>query len=218
MGVWIFSLFHWQSTNTLKMRLYLFLKILYNLYLLIFQIPFFSLVWFFFLIFFFSGILLSMYAKSLQSHLTLCSPMDRSLPGPSVHGILQARILEWIVMPSSRGPSPLRDWTCVSCASCIGRQVLYHCEAPLNYMMMLFSCPLLSLTILVLFSTLLLSLLGNSLKLIFQLTHLFFIQVHPTYFLIVFFNFPAEWHFFASPIFVTDMVSSFSCYHRFLWL
>ena len=36
---------------------------------------------------------------------TLCNPMDCSPPGSSVHGILKARILEWIVMPSSRGPS-----------------------------------------------------------------------------------------------------------------
>ena len=34
---------------------------------------------------------------------TLCDPMDCSLPGSSVHGILQARILEWVVVPSSRG-------------------------------------------------------------------------------------------------------------------
>ena len=38
-----------------------------------------------------------------QSCLTLCNPMDCSLPGSSVHGILQARILEWVAMPSSRG-------------------------------------------------------------------------------------------------------------------
>ena len=36
-----------------------------------------------------------------QSCLTLCNPMDRSLPGSSVHGILQARILEWVAMPFS---------------------------------------------------------------------------------------------------------------------
>ena len=42
-------------------------------------------------------------AKSLQSCLTLCDPMDYSLPGSSVHGILQARILEWVAMPSCRG-------------------------------------------------------------------------------------------------------------------
>ena len=46
-----------------------------------------------------------MYAaapKSLQSCLTLCDPMDRSPPGSFVHGILQARILEWAAMSSSR--------------------------------------------------------------------------------------------------------------------
>ena len=43
-----------------------------------------------------------MCAKSLQSCLTLCNAMDHSLPGSSVHGILQKRILEWAVMPSSR--------------------------------------------------------------------------------------------------------------------
>ena len=44
-------------------------------------------------------------AKSLQSCLTLCDSMDCSLPGSSVHGILQARILEWVAMPSSRESS-----------------------------------------------------------------------------------------------------------------
>ena len=42
-------------------------------------------------------------AKSLQSCLTLCNPMDCSPLGSSVHGILQARILEWIAKSSSRG-------------------------------------------------------------------------------------------------------------------
>ena len=40
-----------------------------------------------------------------QSCLTLCDHMDYSLPGPSVHGILQARILEWVAIPFSRGSS-----------------------------------------------------------------------------------------------------------------
>ena len=44
-------------------------------------------------------------AKSLQSCLTLCDPMDYSPTGSSVHGILQARILEWVVISSSRGSS-----------------------------------------------------------------------------------------------------------------
>ena len=66
------------------------------------------------------------HTKSLQSCLTLCDPMDYSPPGPSVHGILQARILEWVAVPSSRGSSWPRDQTQVSCVSCIGRLVLYH--------------------------------------------------------------------------------------------
>ena len=65
-------------------------------------------------------------AKSHQSHLTLCNLMDCSLPGSSVHGILQARTLEGIAVPSSRGPSQPRDQTCISCISCIGRRLLYH--------------------------------------------------------------------------------------------
>ena len=40
--------------------------------------------------------------------------MDCSLPGSSVHGVLQARILEWVAMPFSRWSSQLGDWTCVS--------------------------------------------------------------------------------------------------------
>ena len=40
---------------------------------------------------------------------TLCHPMDCSPPGSSVHGILQAGILEWVALPSSRGSSPPRD-------------------------------------------------------------------------------------------------------------
>ena len=55
------------------------------------------------------------------SHLSrvhlFCEPMDLSLPGSSVHGILQARVLEWVAMPSSRGSSRPRDWTCISLMS-----------------------------------------------------------------------------------------------------
>ena len=54
-----------------------------------------------------------------QSCLTLCNPMDYSLPGSSVLGILQARILEWVAMPSSRGSSQSSDWTCIFCGSCV---------------------------------------------------------------------------------------------------
>ena len=66
-----------------------------------------------------------MHAKSLQSCLMLCDPMDHSPAGPSVHGILQARILEWVAMPFSRGSSQPGDRTRVSYVSCIDRQVPY---------------------------------------------------------------------------------------------
>ena len=46
---------------------------------------------------------------------TVCNPMDCSLPGSSVHEILQARVLEWVATPSSRGSSRPRDWASVSC-------------------------------------------------------------------------------------------------------
>ena len=48
------------------------------------------------------------------SHVWLCNPLDCSPPGSSVHGILQARILEWVAVPSSRGSSQPRNWTQVS--------------------------------------------------------------------------------------------------------
>ena len=57
-----------------------------------------------------------MSAKLPQSPPTLCDPMaDCSLPGSSVHGIIQARILDWFAMLSSRGSSLPRGWTQVSC-------------------------------------------------------------------------------------------------------
>ena len=59
-----------------------------------------------------------MHAQSFQSCPTLCDPMDCSPPGSSVHGILQARILEWVATPFSRVLSWLRDGTQVSCGSC----------------------------------------------------------------------------------------------------
>ena len=52
----------------------------------------------------------------------LCDPMDCSPPGSSVCGILQARILEWVAMPFSRGSSQPRDQTWVSGVSCVGRR------------------------------------------------------------------------------------------------
>ena len=67
-----------------------------------------------------------MHAKLLQSCPTLCDSLDCSSPGSSVHGILPAKILELVAMPSSKGSSQLRDQTHVYYISCIGRWVLYH--------------------------------------------------------------------------------------------
>ena len=57
---------------------------------------------------------------------TLSDPMNYSPPGPSVHGILQSRILECVAISSSRGFSQPRDQTLLSCVSCIGKQILNH--------------------------------------------------------------------------------------------
>ena len=71
---------------------------------------------------------LYVHAKSLQSCLTLCNPVNCSSPGSSIHGILQARTLKWVAMPSSKGSSQPRNQACISLShiSCIGRWVLYH--------------------------------------------------------------------------------------------
>ena len=50
-----------------------------------------------------------------QSCLTLCDPMNTARPGSSVHGLLQARKLEWVAILFSRGSSQPRDQTWVSC-------------------------------------------------------------------------------------------------------
>ena len=52
-----------------------------------------------------------------KSCLTFCDPMDCSLPGSSVHGIILARILEWLAISFSRGSSWLRNWTHISCTA-----------------------------------------------------------------------------------------------------
>ena len=60
---------------------------------------------------------------SAQSHSTLCNPMDYNLPGFSAHGIISARILEWVGLSFSKGLSWPRDQTSISC---IGIWILYH--------------------------------------------------------------------------------------------
>ena len=62
-------------------------------------------------------------AQLLSCILTVCNPMDCSPPRPSVHGISQARILEWDAISFSRGSSQPRDGTHVSST---GRLILYH--------------------------------------------------------------------------------------------
>ena len=79
----------------------------------------------------FSVFLHLLYCLVTQSCLTLCNPVDCIPPGSSLHGISQARILEWVAISSSRGPSRSRAQTQVSC---IGRQILYQWatrEAPI---------------------------------------------------------------------------------------
>ena len=68
---------------------------------------------------FWGGCWRCMHAELLQWYLTLCRPMDCRLPDSSVHGIFQARILEWVAMLSSRGSSRPRDWTHLSWVFCI---------------------------------------------------------------------------------------------------
>ena len=62
--------------------------------------------------------------------LTLCDPMDCGLPGSSVCGISQARILEWVAALSFKGSSQTRAWTSISYISCISRQVFFLPLAP----------------------------------------------------------------------------------------
>ena len=62
----------------------------------------------------------------LLSHVWLHDPMDCSPTGSTLHRILQARTLERVAISFSRGSSQPRDWTHVSCISCIVRCLLYH--------------------------------------------------------------------------------------------
>ena len=70
--------------------------------------------------------IVSVHAKLLQSCLTPGDPMDCSPPGSSVQGILQAIIVWWVAIPSSRGASWRGDGTHISRVYCIGSWVLYH--------------------------------------------------------------------------------------------
>ena len=63
------------------------------------------------------------HAKSFQSCLILCNPMDCSPPGSSDHGIHQARMLEWVSISISRGPSQPKESNLLLL---LGRWILYH--------------------------------------------------------------------------------------------
>ena len=66
---------------------------------------------------------------SCFSCIGLCDPMDCSLPGSSVQEILQARILEWVAMPSSRESSPIKEPKRVSSISCIAGGLFFTAES-----------------------------------------------------------------------------------------
>ena len=61
-----------------------------------------------------------------QSCPALCDPMDCSPPGSSAHGILQARILEWVAISFSKGSSQTKDRTRISSLSCIAVGFFTH--------------------------------------------------------------------------------------------
>ena len=63
----------------------------------------------------------------MLSRVRLCDCTDSSSPGSSVHGIFEARTLEWAAISYPRGPSQPRDWNHVSCVSCTGSRILQHC-------------------------------------------------------------------------------------------
>ena len=65
-------------------------------------------------------------AQSLSHIWLFCGRMDCGPPGSSLRGISQARMLEWVEISSSRGSSWPKDWTCVFCISCTGKQILYY--------------------------------------------------------------------------------------------
>ena len=67
-----------------------------------------------------------MWATSIQLRLTLGDAVDHSPPGFTLHGILQARILEWVAMPSSKRSSQPRYPTYMLYVSCTGRPILYY--------------------------------------------------------------------------------------------
>ena len=73
------------------------------------------------------GIVVKVFEVALSRAQLFETLQTCSSPGSSARGIHQARILEWVAISSSRGPSWPRDRTSISWVFCIGRQILYHC-------------------------------------------------------------------------------------------
>ena len=76
------------------------------------------------LYFLFIRILKRIVVESLSCVRHFCDPMDCIPPGSTVRAILQARILAWVAISSSRGSYLPKDRICITCVSCIGRQIL----------------------------------------------------------------------------------------------
>ena len=87
-------------------------------------------VWFYslliYLLFFYFQIFIGVCVCMLSCVQIFATPWTVVHQAPLVHGTFQARILEWVTVSSSRGSSQPRDWTHVSCVSCLSRQFLYH--------------------------------------------------------------------------------------------
>ena len=118
----IFACAFWPSVYLLWRNVYLdLLPIIWLGHLFVFW---YWLVW-----------TICMWVLVTLSHVWFCDPMDCSLPGFSVHRILQARILEWVDIPFSRGPSQPRDRTWVSCFAGRFFPIWATREAPCLYML-----------------------------------------------------------------------------------
>ena len=81
--------------------------------------------------FFFFWINRERESEVTQSCPTLCNPMDCSLPGSSVHGIFQSRVLGWVAVFFSRGCSRPRDWTWLS--HIVGRRFIIQATKEVHY-------------------------------------------------------------------------------------
>ena len=88
-----------------------------------------------------------LFCYFFESCPSLCNSMDCHLPGSSVHGILQARMLEWVAISSSRGSSQPRDQTHVSCLAGGFFLPLSHLGKPHHIYNCLLFTPLLSLSL-----------------------------------------------------------------------